>query len=96
MFILFLLKGKKRFEFIEPVIEPMMHDIPKERPTMEEVLLRFNKLRASLSSQTLNSRVANHDENAGVTVIKDAIHHGKRLLRITGEQSLHLIRARIY
>lgn len=51
-------RAKLGLGFMEPLIADMVHDDPAARPTMDEVVARFEKIYLSLSSWNLRSRVA--------------------------------------
>ena len=42
---------------MRPLVEDMVQDDPKKRPTMDEVVERFDKIRASLSWWILRKRL---------------------------------------
>ncbi|KAJ6507376.1 kinase-like domain-containing protein [Mycena vitilis] len=50
------------FEFMSPLVEDMMDNDPTKRPTMEEVVGRFEVIKAGLSSWNLRSRVVKEDD----------------------------------
>ena len=49
--------GNVGFEFLRPLVQDMIQDDPTKRPTMEEVVARFEIIRKNLSSWKLRSRV---------------------------------------
>lgn len=52
---------------MKPLVDEMVQDDPKKRPNMDEVVARFETIRASLSSWKLRSRVVPR---------KDMFYHG--------------------
>ncbi|KAJ6625323.1 kinase-like domain-containing protein [Mycena sp. CBHHK59/15] len=50
------------FEFMKPLVYDMIADDPKKRPSIDEVIDRFVKIRNSLSSRKLRSRVVKADD----------------------------------
>jgi hypothetical protein len=62
---------------MEPLVNDMTQVNPLKRPTMNEVVSRFAKIRASLSTRTLRSRVAPRSEFFVATVWR-AMPHWKR------------------
>ncbi|PCH36056.1 hypothetical protein WOLCODRAFT_140201 [Wolfiporia cocos MD-104 SS10] len=61
-------------EFIQPLIDDMVQDEPAKRPTIHEVVTRFEEMRASLSRWRLRSWLAYRDENASQRFIKAVGH----------------------
>ncbi|KAJ6603309.1 hypothetical protein DFH09DRAFT_1354580 [Mycena vulgaris] len=49
--------AKFGFEFMRPLVSDMVQDDPAKRPTIDEVVARFDEIRAGLSSWKLRSRV---------------------------------------
>ncbi|VDC04962.1 unnamed protein product [Peniophora sp. CBMAI 1063] len=45
------------FDFMQPLVSDMMQDDPSKRPTIDEVVQRFEELRSTLSVDKLRSRV---------------------------------------
>ncbi|KAJ7144698.1 kinase-like domain-containing protein [Mycena filopes] len=58
------IKPKLGFEFMWPLISDMVQADPLQRPTMDEVVSRFEKIRKNLSSWKLRSRVAIKEDKA--------------------------------
>ncbi|KAI0065666.1 hypothetical protein BV25DRAFT_1581074 [Artomyces pyxidatus] len=50
------------FEFVEPLVKDMVLDDPEKRPKIDEVVSRFEEIRASLSKSKLRSRVVRRKE----------------------------------
>ncbi|KAJ3874225.1 kinase-like domain-containing protein [Lentinula edodes] len=49
---------RRNVEFLQELVFDMTHDDPKKRPTMDEVVARFDKIRKGLSWWKLRSRVS--------------------------------------
>jgi hypothetical protein len=47
---------------MRPLVQDMVQTFPEHRPTMQQVVERFSKIRSSLSSWKLRSRVSLVDE----------------------------------
>jgi hypothetical protein len=62
---------------MRPLVNDMVQDDPKKRPTMDEVIARFEVIRGRLSSWKLRSRVVPRRENV-FTGISKSIEHWKR------------------
>jgi serine/threonine protein kinase len=54
---------KMGFDFLKPLIDDMVQNDPKARPTMNVVVERFDLIRQQLSSWKLRSRVIARDED---------------------------------
>ncbi|KAJ3507885.1 hypothetical protein NLJ89_g6055 [Agrocybe chaxingu] len=57
-------RGREGFEFMRPLINDMVQDDPSKRPTMNEVLQRFEEITSSLSAVRLRSRVVPRTDSA--------------------------------
>ncbi|KAL0952417.1 hypothetical protein HGRIS_006691 [Hohenbuehelia grisea] len=69
-------------DFMKPLIADMVQDDPSKRPTMDEVVKRFDGIRASLSSWTLRSRVARQNDSPLVIPFLLLTHWRRRLTYI--------------
>ncbi|KAF8059525.1 hypothetical protein FPV67DRAFT_1426286 [Lyophyllum atratum] len=58
--------AKKGFEFMRGLISEMTDEDPQKRPTMNEVVSRFDAIVKGLSTRKLRSLVVNVDESPGV------------------------------
>ncbi|TFK53488.1 kinase-like protein [Heliocybe sulcata] len=67
------------FEFIEPLVSDMVQNDPSSRPTMDEVVTRFEAIRKSLSSWKLRSRIAERDEVELLELYRTIIHWKRRI-----------------
>ena len=71
----------KGFEFIEPLVADMYHADPTKRPSMSEVVKRYDKLYRSLTWYKLRSRLVPIDEGRfGFIRIIRTLHHFFRTL----------------
>lgn len=61
-------------EFMSSLVEDMVQDDPKKRPTMDEVVDRFDALRNSLSWFTLRSRLVYGEESVPGKVLMSTTH----------------------
>jgi hypothetical protein len=71
--------GKYGLEFMQPLIADMVADDPTKRPTMAEVVVRFDEIRHSLSSWKLRARPIPHDELAIATFFLGIPHWYRRI-----------------
>lgn len=62
-----------------PLVEDMVQDDPSARPTIDEVVQRFEEIRKSLTWWKLRSRLVENDEARGDRVAR-AFHHFFRTL----------------
>lgn len=70
---------KGGFEFIEPLINDMVQRDPAKRPTMADVVSRFEKLSSSLSEWKLSSRVIDRNESVVMKFIRGVPHVGRQI-----------------
>ncbi|KAJ7782463.1 hypothetical protein DFH07DRAFT_764611 [Mycena maculata] len=54
---------KQGFDFVRPLVSDMVQDDPSKRPTIDEVVDRFDKIRNELSSWKLRSRIVKEGES---------------------------------
>lgn len=71
---------KNGFEFMEHLVADMVQADPSNRPNMDEVVARFNKICAGLSSWKLRSRVVDKDEEK-IERVTRSVHHWARRIR---------------
>jgi len=69
-----LVPAKRGFEFIEDLVADMVQDDPQKRPTMDEVVSRFDQIRNGLSSWKLRSRVVERDESRFLGFFRSIAH----------------------
>ncbi|KAH7918651.1 hypothetical protein BV22DRAFT_1041582 [Leucogyrophana mollusca] len=74
------IQQKVGFKFLEALVADMVQDDPSERPTMDEVVARFDIIRKGLSSWKLRSRVVDKQENAVSGLFRDAGHWIRHLI----------------
>lgn len=64
---------------MKPLIVDMMQEDPAKRPTMEEVVSRFETILADLSTWKLRSRVVKKDDNLIIGVFRSLAHWTRRV-----------------
>ncbi len=62
-----LLQKYDGFEFMQELVDKMTSDDPARRPTIEEVVDRFARIRASLCTSKLRSAITRKDDPVSVT-----------------------------
>ena len=62
------------FEFLEPLIADMVQDDPAARPTMEEVVARFDDIQAKLKYWKLRERLVRKGESPLIKFLKNVRH----------------------
>ncbi|KAI0358593.1 hypothetical protein OH77DRAFT_1449137 [Trametes cingulata] len=67
------------FAFMNSLVGDMVQDDPAKRPTINEVVERFNKIRASLSTWTLRSRIV-HRKDSNIVGFLRTIRHVYRTM----------------
>jgi hypothetical protein len=65
---------------MEPLISDMVANDPDKRPSMDQVVDRFDEIRRSLSKAKLRSRIANKNEPGIVAVFRGPV----RFIRSVG------------
>ncbi|KAH7918652.1 hypothetical protein BV22DRAFT_1041587 [Leucogyrophana mollusca] len=78
------LRTQVGLEFLEPLIADMVQDDPNKRPTMDDVVSRFDAIRKGLSSWKLRSRVVDKKEDAISGFFRGAGHWARRAKFIVG------------
>jgi hypothetical protein len=73
---------KPGFEFMAPLVADMVQDDPLKRPTMDEVVSRFEDIRQRLSSWKLRSRVYNQKDHPIVGFFRSIGHWTRRIVFI--------------
>ncbi|KAI0745180.1 kinase-like domain-containing protein [Earliella scabrosa] len=58
-----LLEKYRGFEFIQALVSEMVQDDPSKRPTIDEVIKRFESIRSSLSTWKLRSRIVGRKDS---------------------------------
>jgi hypothetical protein len=69
---------RKGFEFMHDLIQDMVQDDPKQRPTMKEVVSRYDEIVKKLSSIKLRSRVIDVGEPPIRGLFRSASHWVKQ------------------
>ena len=64
---------------MRPLVADMIQSDPSKRPTMDEVVARFDSIRRGLSRWKLRSRVVDHDEDAIEKLIHTTSHWRRRI-----------------
>ena len=59
---------------MQPLVDDMVQDEPEKRPTIDEVISRFDEIRASLQARKLRSRLVANNENRVERVVKSMKH----------------------
>ncbi|KIK71956.1 hypothetical protein PAXRUDRAFT_181560, partial [Paxillus rubicundulus Ve08.2h10] len=71
--------GKVGFDFMAGLVNDMVQDDPSKRPTMDEVVARFEGIRKALSRSKLRSRVISKDESKVDGVFRSIAHWTRRI-----------------
>ncbi|KAH7904082.1 hypothetical protein BJ138DRAFT_1073715 [Hygrophoropsis aurantiaca] len=71
---------KEGFSFLEGLMADMVQDDPSKRPTIDEVVSRFDITCKGLSNWKLRSRVVPKGENRGTGLFRDAGHWTLRFI----------------
>ena len=69
---------RKGFEFISDLVQDMVKEDPKQRPTMSEVVSRYEEIVKKLSNHKLRSRVIDVGEPVVPGWIRSATHWVKQ------------------
>ncbi|EGN94300.1 hypothetical protein SERLA73DRAFT_188100 [Serpula lacrymans var. lacrymans S7.3] len=70
---------KNGFEFMEPLVKDMVQDDPAKRPTMDEVVGRFDHILQNISSWKLRSRVIDKEDGNFTGLYRDVTHWTRRI-----------------
>ena len=73
------LQAKRGFDFMQPLVAAMTQDDPAKRPTMDEVVARFEKIAGVLDKWTLGSRVADRNEFMLTSLVRGVPHVGMQV-----------------
>ncbi|KAN0074708.1 Protein kinase-like domain containing protein [Tylopilus felleus] len=73
------IQAKKGFDFMRPLVADMTRRDPSKRPTMDEVVARFDEIRRGLSRWKLRSRVIDHEEDMIERLIYTTSHWRRRI-----------------
>ncbi|KAJ7586339.1 hypothetical protein C8J56DRAFT_1084703 [Mycena floridula] len=74
--------AKTNMEFMKPLVKDMVQDDPTRRPSMDEVVARFDEIRTTLSPWKLRSRVAPVDEHPILGLVRWIFHWIRQALYI--------------
>lgn len=80
------LTGKDRIrglEFMWPLVQGMVQNEPMKRPTMDEVVKRFEAIRNQLSSWRLRSRAVRDSDIPWLEFLREFAHLGRRIRYIS-------------
>ncbi|EGO00136.1 hypothetical protein SERLA73DRAFT_72874 [Serpula lacrymans var. lacrymans S7.3] len=70
---------KRGLEFMLPLVKDMVQDDPVKRPTMDEVVARFNEILKELSSWKLRSRVIYKEDSNIESLYYGVVHWTRRI-----------------
>ncbi|KIK89992.1 hypothetical protein PAXRUDRAFT_831730 [Paxillus rubicundulus Ve08.2h10] len=70
---------KQGFEFMQPLVADMIQADPSKRPTMDDVVARFEGICRGLSGWKLRSRVVDKDEDVFERVTRTTSHWTRRI-----------------
>jgi hypothetical protein len=73
LFLTFL-KQKYGFTFMTPLISDMVQEDPAKRPTMDQVVARFDEIFRSLSQWKLRSRVVGKTDSNIAGIYRAVVH----------------------
>ncbi|KIK92411.1 hypothetical protein PAXRUDRAFT_829989, partial [Paxillus rubicundulus Ve08.2h10] len=73
------IEPKLGFDFMQPLIVDMVQKDPSKRPTMDEVVKRFDAIRADLTRWKLRSRVIDKRENIFEGVVRGTSYWVRRI-----------------
>jgi hypothetical protein len=64
---------------MQPLVTDMVQDDPNQRPTIDEVVARFEKIRQGLSSWKLRSRVVKRRDSPIPNIYRSITHWYRRV-----------------
>jgi hypothetical protein len=64
---------------MKSLVADMVNDDPKQRPTMDEVVTRFDDITKRLSSWKLRSRLGKRKEGVLGSIVRSVIHWTKQI-----------------
>ncbi|KAF8506378.1 kinase-like domain-containing protein [Gautieria morchelliformis] len=67
------------FDFMVPLITDMTQDEPSNRPSIDEVVARFDDIYRSLNFALLRSRIISRKEDQGATQVYNFLHFFRRM-----------------
>ena len=71
-------RPRKGFEFMRELVQDMVKDDPQQRPTMSEVVSRYDDIMKGLSNRKLRSRVSEVGEHPIPGLFRSAVHWVKQ------------------
>jgi hypothetical protein len=69
---------KLSFKFMDALIADMVQDEPTARPTMDQVVECFSRIRKDLTNSKLRARIPDCDEGAFKALYRGLSHLGQR------------------
>ncbi|KAJ7149990.1 hypothetical protein C8R46DRAFT_1008919 [Mycena filopes] len=76
--------GRYGFQFLRPLVNDMVNPNPAERPTMDEVVIRFEEIVGGLSAWKLRSWVRGRDKYLVLSLPQLVRHWSRRIRYIIG------------
>lgn len=73
------IQEKIGFDFMQPLVADMVQDDPNQRPTIDEVVARFEKIRQDLGSWKLRSRVVKRWDSMIPSIYRSITHWYRRI-----------------
>ncbi|KAF8511923.1 hypothetical protein JB92DRAFT_2931403 [Gautieria morchelliformis] len=67
------------FDFMVPLITDMTQEEPPKRPSIDEVVARFETIYRSLSFKLLRTRIVGRKEDEGASALYDFLHFFRRM-----------------
>jgi hypothetical protein len=64
---------------MDALVADMVQDEPTKRPTMDQVVERFGRVRKDLTGSKLRARIADRDEGASKALYRGLSHLGHRV-----------------
>ena len=71
---------KRQYEVLMKVMRDMVHPDPSARPTIDEVIVRFDEITKNLSSWKLRSRPVKRDDSWILGVFRSVAHWRRRIV----------------
>ncbi|KAF8485475.1 hypothetical protein JB92DRAFT_3026854 [Gautieria morchelliformis] len=67
------------FDFMVPLVTDMTQEEPSKRPSIDEVMTRFEAIYRSLSFKLLRTRIVKRNEDEGTSALYDFLHFFRRM-----------------
>ena len=74
------MQKNRGFEFMQSLIADMVQVDPSKRPTMDDVVQRFENIRKSLTTSKLRSRIVDKGETVFESVPRAVLHWTQQLI----------------